>query len=291
MTSNPANVTTTEVAVALLDVEHILSAHRAADEVAGGGVHDTLGLSGRARGIEKEERVLGVHDFGSNVGGPLLDLLVPPKITALLHGDLGASTLEDQAAGNIGALVEGVVDNLLSANELATTLALIGGDDDLGARVDDTVTQRIGREAGKDDGVDSTDTDTGENGNDGLWNHGKVDSDSVAFADAHLLEGPGSLADLTEQLRVGNIATILGLVGLVDDGDAVGVLESVAVDKIVAGIELALDEPLVVAIFKRAAVDSLEIAVPCEQFAGMSAPELGRLCDGLLVELLVLLEI
>ena len=290
MTSNPADVTTTEVAVALLDVEDVLSAHCAANKVTGGGVHDTLGLSGRARGIEKEERVFRVHDFGRNVSGPLLDLFVPPEITSLLHGDLGASTLEDQAAGNVGALVEGVVDNLLGANELATTLALVGGDDNLGARVDDTVTQRIGRETGKDDGMDSTNSDTGKNSNDGLWNHGKVNSDSVALADAHLLEGPGSLADLAEEFRVGNIATILGLVGFVDDGDAVGVLESMAIDKVVAGIELALDEPLVVAAFESAAADSLEIAVPREQFTGMSAPELGGLCDGFLVELLVLLN-
>lgn len=198
--SNPTDITTAEVAVALVNVKDVLSGHGAANKVAGGGVHDTLGLAGRARGIQEEERVLGVHDLGGNVVGPLLNLLVPPEIAALLHGDLGAGALEDQAASDVGALLEGVVDNLLGANELATALALVGGDDDLGAGVNDTVAQRVGRETGKHDGVDGTDTDTGEDGNDGLGNHGEVDGHGVALADAHLSQGPGRLADLAEQL-------------------------------------------------------------------------------------------
>lgn len=60
-----------------------------------------------------------------------------------------------------------------------------------------------------------------------------------------------------------------------------------AIDQVVAGVELALDEPLVVTSLERAAVDGLEVAVPCQQLASVLAPELGGLCDGLLVELLV----
>lgn len=136
--------------------------------------------------------------------------------------------------------------------------------------------------------MDSADTDTGKNGDNGLGNHGQVNGNSVTLLDTHLLEGPGDLADVAEELRVGDIAATLGLVGLVDDGDAVGVLEGMAVDAVVRGVELALDEPLGVATREGAAVDGLEVAGPGEQLAGLGAPKLGGLCDGLFVELLVL---
>lgn len=63
-----------------------------------------------------------------------------------------------------------------------------------------------------------------------------------------------------------------------------------AVDEVVGGVELALEEPGIVAILERAAVDGLEVSRPGEQLAGALAPEGVGLCDGFLVELLVLLE-
>lgn len=156
-------------------------------------MHDTLGLAGGARGVEKEERVLGVDGLRRVVGGPLLGLLVPPKVAALSERHLSAGALEDKAVGDVGALLERVVDNLLGANGLSTTLALVGGDDDLGLCVDNAVTQRVGAETSEDDRVDGANTRASEEGNEGFGNHGHVESDGVALLHAHLLEGPGEL--------------------------------------------------------------------------------------------------
>lgn len=112
--------------------------------------------------------------------------------------------------------------------------------------------------------MDSTDANAGKNGDNGLGNHGQIDGNSVTLLDTHLLESPGDFADIAEELRVGDIAAAFSLVGLVDDGDAVGVLEGVAVDAVVRGVELALDEPLGVAALEGAAVDGLEVAGPGE---------------------------
>lgn len=139
--------------------------------------------------------------------------------------------------------------------------------------------------------MDSADANTGKNGDNGLGNHGQVNGNRVALLHTHLLESPGDFADIAEELRVGDIAAAFGLVGLVDDGDAVGVLEGVAVDAVVRGVELALDEPLGVAALEGAAVDGLEVAGPGEQLAGLVAPKLVGICDGLFVELLVLFVI
>ncbi len=215
---------------------------------------------------------------------------MPPDVTTRGHGDVGAGALENEAVLDVGALPKGVIDNLLCANQLAATLALVGCDDDLGPGIDDAVAQRVGREAGEDDRVDSADPGAGKEGNDGLGNHGQVDGDCVSLAHAHVLQHVGHLGDLAQELAVGHVAALVGLVGLVDDGDAVGVLEGMAVNAVVRGVELALEEPGNIAAEERAALDCLEVLVPRQQLARQPPPELGGLCDGLLVQLLVFFE-
>ena len=56
---HPADVRGAPVDVAVVVVEDVLVGHRHVDEVAAGGVQHPLGLAGRARGVEDEERVLG----------------------------------------------------------------------------------------------------------------------------------------------------------------------------------------------------------------------------------------
>lgn len=291
VTSDPTNVTTTEVTVAVVNVKDVLASHGSSEKVTSGSVHDTLGLASRTGGVEKEERVLGIHGLGSDVAGPLVDLLVPPNITSLFHGDVSAGALEDETLAHIGALLEGIVDDLLGANELTTTLAFVGSDDNSGVGVDDTVAQRIGRETSKDNRVNSTDTCASENGNECLWNHGHVDSNSVTLANTSLFEGPGDSGDLSKQLAIGNVAAIFCFISLVDDGYAVGVLERMAIDQVVRGIQLTLGEPGVVASAQRTAVNGLGLTVPRQKLFGAITPELGGFRDRLLVELLVFLEV
>jgi hypothetical protein len=158
VTSDPAHIATTEEHVGVVNVKDVLSGHGSAEQVAGGCVHDTLGFASGARSVEQEERVLRVHGLRRVVRGPLLGLLVPPQIAALGEGDLGASSLIDQTVGDVWALLESIVHNLLGTNGLAAALALVGGDDNLGLGVNDTVTQRVGAEASEDHGVDSANT-------------------------------------------------------------------------------------------------------------------------------------
>lgn len=230
---DPAHVATAEEDVGVVDVEDVLAGHGGAQKVAGGRVHDTLGLAGGARGVEQEERVLGVHGLGRVVGGPLLGLLVPPQIATLSERHIGASALVDQAVLDVRALLESIVDNLLGANGLAAALALVGGDDNLGLGVNDAIAQRVGAEAREDHGVDSADARAGQERDDGFGNHGHVQSDRVALLHAHLLEHPRELGHLRHELAVGDCATTLLLIGLVDDGRLVGVFEGVAVHAVV----------------------------------------------------------
>jgi hypothetical protein len=193
VTGDPAHVATAEEDVRVVDVEHVLAGHGGAQQVAGGRVHYTLGLTGGAGCVEQEERVLRVHGLGRVVRGPLLGLLVPPEIAALGERHLGAGTLVHQAVGDIRALLERIVHNLLGANGLAATLALVGGDDNLGLCVNDAVTQGVGAETRKDDRVDGTNARASEESDDRLGDHGHVQSDGVTLLHSHLLEHPREL--------------------------------------------------------------------------------------------------
>ena len=288
--SDPANVTTAEEAVLGVDVKGVLSGHSSANKVSSSGVHDTLGLSSRTGSVQQEERVFRLDGLGGEVVGVLLDLLVPPQIPSLGPRDVSTGPLEHDAVADVRALLEGLVDDLLGANELSTTLALVRGDDDPAVSVDDTVTEGVRRETGEDDGVHGANARAGKESNDGLGNHGQVDGNSVALLDTLALEDPGETGDLPLELAVRDGAALVGLVGLVDDGDLVRVLESVTVDAVERRVQLASEKPSVVTVDEGAGARGVEILVEGDELAGHAAPEGVWLADGLIVELLVLVE-
>lgn len=141
MACNPSYITTAEENVVVVNVENVLSSCCSANEVSSSSVHDTLGLSSRSRCVKQEERVFRAHRLWWEVVGVLLDLLVPPPISALGPWHLSSSTLVHETMADIWALLQGFVDNLLGADDFAATLALVCGDNDLGFSVDDAVTK------------------------------------------------------------------------------------------------------------------------------------------------------
>ena len=90
---HPADVGRAPVDIAVVVVEHVLMRQRGIDEVAARGVQHALRLAGRARRVEDEQRVLGVHLDRRAIGRDLLQLLVQPEIAARRprHGSAGAA--------------------------------------------------------------------------------------------------------------------------------------------------------------------------------------------------------
>lgn len=290
MTSDPTDIATTEMDVAGMEVEHVLASSGGASEITSGGVHDALGLAGGSRSVEKEHGVLRVDVLGREVRGPLLGLLVPPKVATLRPGDLGTGALVDEHVLDIGALLQGIVDNLLGTDKLAASPALIRGDDDLGVTVDNTVAKGVGGETSEDDRVDGADTNASKQGDNGFGNHGQVDGNGIALADAHLLQHPGSLGDLPKELTKSDDAAITRLVSFIDDSGSIGVRESVTIDTVVRSVELAFYEPGTVATGEGSGLDGLEVARPRKELPSLAAPKLLRFADRLIVQPLVVLE-
>jgi len=66
---DPADVGGAEVDVVVVEVEDVFGGVVYVEQVAAAAVQDALGRARRARGVEDEERVLGIDRYGWAVGG------------------------------------------------------------------------------------------------------------------------------------------------------------------------------------------------------------------------------
>ncbi len=164
-------------------------------------------------------------------------------VAALLDAQREVAALHDDDVLDGRRVLDGVVGVVLEGDDLAAPVAAVGGDEDLGLGVVDAVAQGLGAEAAEDDRVDGADAGAGQHGDDGLRHHRHVDGDAVALLDAEALQGVGEQVDLAVEVPVGEHAPVAGL-ALPDDGGLVALAGlDVAVAAVVAGVDLAADEP------------------------------------------------
>ena len=129
MSGDPAAVGHAAVHVALAKVEAGLGGQRGVEQVARGAVRDALGLAGRARGVQDEERVLAVHLRRAAVGPRPCHQLPHPEVAARSHGHVGPGALEDEDPAHLHAL-QSDVHHLLELDRLPAPATLVGGEHD-----------------------------------------------------------------------------------------------------------------------------------------------------------------
>jgi hypothetical protein len=180
----------------------------------------------------------------------------------------------------------------LQRDDAAAAESAVGGDDEFGLAVENAVGHGLGAEAAEDDGMDGADAGAGEHGDGGFRDHGQIDDDAVAFLDAVALEDVGEEADFAMELLIGEGAFFAGLAGaggfaLPDQGCLVGDRGAeMAVQAIVADIELAADKPLGVG--KLPLQDFFPGLEPDQFGFGLAMPEGLGVLDGFAVKLAVL---
>lgn len=246
MPGDPADIGGAPVDVALVVVEDVLMRHRRVDEVAAGGVDDALRLAGRTRGVEQEQRVLGLdmgdRAFVGDLGGGCVVIDVADRVH--LDGAAGAAH-HDHVVDAVGRkALDRRVDIGLQRHLAAAAQALVGGDDELRVAALDAAGQRIRREAAEHHRVDRAEPGAGQHGVGGFRDHRQVDGDPVALGDAAVAQDVGHPAHLRMQLAVGDMARFRRIVALPDDRDLVAAGLEVAVDAIVGGVGDAVGEPL-----------------------------------------------
>jgi len=149
----------------------------------------------------------------------------------------------------------------------------------------DTITKRFGGESGKDDRVKCPKSNYGEKRDNGLRNHGHVNSDGIALLYTQFFEDVGDFAYFPEQFTIGEVPALAGLVGLINNSNlssmrtrklnyAVRIFYCVSIDQVVTGAESPITKPSHVAMREGAGSHGAELFVPGNEILGKVAPEL-----------------
>ena len=224
---------------------------RGLHQVAGHRVHQALGLTGRAGGVNNEQRIFCVVQFVGVGVRLVVDQVVVPDVAALSPRHSGVR----YRVGGAGAVHhDDVLDVVLTGacfvgvdlhgNDLAAAVLAVGGDEYLRAGVFHTELQRLGGETTEHEGVNRTNTRAGEGEDDGFGDDGQVDDHAVTLAHAQGQQAVGGLRDAALQLGVGDGFAVAGLT-LEVEGDLVAAARlHVAVHAVVGDVQLTALEPL-----------------------------------------------
>lgn len=125
--------------------------------------------------VKDEQRILGREKRRRAVVRDLGGLLVPPLIASFNKVDRVTGPLQDKDMLDNRAVLDGIIGEGLDSDGLATATAFVGSYHNARLAVVDTVTERLGGEAGEDNRVDSTNARTCHESGNRLPGHGKVD--------------------------------------------------------------------------------------------------------------------
>ena len=103
-----------------------------------------LGFAGAARGVEDEQRILGVHRLGRAVAVDQGEGLVVPVVAASLPVDPGVAVGDHQYGADVRAVAQRPVDAGLQRDAFAAAHGRVGGDHQPAVGVEDALAQRVG---------------------------------------------------------------------------------------------------------------------------------------------------
>ena len=224
---------------------------RGLHQVSSHGVHQALGLAGRAGGVDDKQRILCVVQLVGVGVGLVVHQVVVPDVATLGPGNLsvrygvgGAGAVHHDDMLDVVLTRACLVGVDLHGNNLAAAVLAVGGDEHLRTGVFHTELQCLGGETAEHEGVDRANTRAGQGEDNGFGNDGQVDDHAVTLAHAQGQQTVGGLRDAALQLGVGDGLAVAGLT-LEVEGDLVAAARlHVAVHAVVGDVELAALEPL-----------------------------------------------
>ena len=247
MADHPAHVRGGPVDLAGIDVVDRLHRPLQRHGVAAVVAHHALGLAGGAGGVEDIEGIGGGQRHAV-VGLGRLHGLGPVEVAARGQPARRLGALEDDAVvGLVRGLLDGAVQERQILDDTAALDAAGRRDHGFGFGVVDAYRQLVGGKAAEDHGMDRPQPGTAQHGDQGFGHHGHVDHHPVALGYALAGQDPGKARHLILQLGVGQRPD-----GVAGDGTVVNDCRlvaaagfDVAVDGVVAGVELAPREPAI----------------------------------------------
>ena len=224
---------------------------RGLHQVSSHGVHQALGLTGGAGGVNDEQRILGVVQFvGVGVRLVVHQVVVPdvaalsPRHSGVRNRVGGAGAVHHDHVLNVVLTRACLISVHLHGNDLAAAVLAVGGDENLRAGVFHAELQRLGGETTEDEGVDRANTRAGQGENNGFGNDGQVDDHTVTLAHAQGQQAVRCLRDAALQLGVGDGFAVAGFTLEVEGYLVTAARLHVAVHAVVGDVELTALEPL-----------------------------------------------
>ena len=172
---HPAHVSGAPEHFARPVIEHQFVGMRRPGQIAAGGVQNALGLSGRAGGVEDEQRILGVHRLGRAVRRRAVPSDGVVDVAAGDHRHIGAGAPDHHHGRHVRATLQRLVDIGLERHLAPTAQALVGRDHETAGAVLNAAGDRVRREAAEDHAVHRADPGAGQHGVGRLRDHRQID--------------------------------------------------------------------------------------------------------------------
>src|SRR5690606_11423586 len=163
------------------------------------------------------------------------------------------------------------------------------GDDYPAVGVENAVLDGFRRKAGEHHGMNCTNARAGEHGVGCLGDHRQIDADTISLAHSPCPQCGCQSTYAFVQLAIGDLAAVLGVVPLPDNGHPIASGGQVPVDAVDAGVKFASLTPADPALAHVAAMQPLPGLVPGQKLLRLLLPEHFWLVDRLLVQTLVTL--
>ena len=110
MASDPAHVRSAPEKIFVADIENIFHRRINAEQIATGGMQNSLRFSGRAAGIKNVKRMLGIEGNGLAIHTDVFQLAMPPNVAPFLHVNFIADAFENDHTFYRGTATQSVVD-------------------------------------------------------------------------------------------------------------------------------------------------------------------------------------
>ena len=149
----------------------------------------------------------------------------------------------DDSLHQVSTPAHGIVDDRLEANLLALAIGDVRREHEPGATRDDAAAERVGPEAGEDDGVDRANPDRGEHQRDRFRRCRHVDRQAIAAADSERAQTRGDALDERQERGVAEGPAFAALVHVDERGMAAAAVRDVSIEGVVREVRLGADEP------------------------------------------------
>ena len=237
-------------------------------------MQNTLGLTGRARGVKNEQRILGVHRRRRAIIGGLRHLLVIPVIAAGGPSNGVAGMAHHQHRFHASAALQRLIGIGLQRHRAATAQSFVGRDQDHAVGIENAVFQGVRRETAEHHRMHRADARAGQHRHQRLGNHRHVDRDPVTLGHAARLQDIGKAAHLAVQLAIGDVLVRRRIIAFPDDGNLLAARSEMAVQTVVGDIQSRAFEPADRGRVKVAIGDRVPALFPAHELVGLLGPEL-----------------